>query len=91
MVFLLAQLNPYLIFDVELHRLLKYEALLSVYPKHYKSDFPMWSLADMSLHDIIKEITGMGFRFENKRYEKLFHFHSYTSGYILTFRKRKGG
>jgi predicted methyltransferase len=71
----------------ELHRLLKHEGLLSVYPKHYKSDSPMWSLADMSLQDIIKEITGMGFRFENKRYEKLFHFHSYTSGYILSFRK----
>jgi predicted methyltransferase len=71
----------------ELHRLLKYEGLLSVYPKHYRSDSPMWSLADMSLHDIIKEITEMGFRFENKRHEKLFHFHSYTSGYILTFRK----
>ena len=71
----------------ELHRLLKYEGLLSVYPKHYKSDSPMWSLADMSLQDIIIEISGMGFRFENKRYEKLFHFHSYTSGYILTFKK----
>jgi predicted methyltransferase len=71
----------------ELHRLLKYEGLLSVYPKHYKSDSPMWSLADMSMQDIIVEITGMGFRFENKRYEKLFHFHSYTSGYILSFKK----
>ena len=71
----------------ELHRLLKYEGLLSVYPKHYKSDSPMWSLAEMSLQDIIKEITGMGFRFRNKHYEKLFHFHSYTSGYILSFRK----
>ena len=71
----------------ELHRLLKHEGLLSVYPKHCRSDSPMWSLADMSLQDIIKEITGMGFRFENKRYEKLFHFHSYTSGYILSFRK----
>jgi hypothetical protein len=47
----------------------------------------MWSLADMSLQNIIKEITEMGFRFENKRYEKLFHFHSYTSGYILSFKK----
>ena len=75
----------------ELYRVLKYEGLLSVYPKHYKSDSPMWYLADMSLHDIIKEITGMGFSFENKRYEKLFHFHSYTSGYILTFRKTRGG
>lgn len=71
----------------QLHRLLKYEGLLSVYPKHYNSDSPMWSLADMSLQNIIKEITEMGFRFENKRYEKLFHFHSYTSGYILSFKK----
>ena len=71
----------------ELHRILKNDGLLSVYPKHYKSDFPMWSLADMDLEDIIKEITGMGFGLENTRYEKLFHFHSYTSGYILTFRR----
>lgn len=71
----------------ELHRLLKYEGLLSVYPKHYQSDSPMWFLSDMSLQDIIIEITGIGFRFVNKCYEKLFHFHSYTSGYILSFKK----
>lgn len=47
----------------------------------------MCSLADMSLQDIIKEIVGMGFRFGNKHYENLFHFHTYTSGYILYFRK----
>jgi hypothetical protein len=72
-------------------RIVKDEGLLSVYPKHYKSDSPMWSLADMSLKNIIKEITEMGFRFENKRYEKLFHFNSYSSGYILSFKKILSG
>lgn len=71
----------------ELHRILKNEGLLSVYPKHYTSDSPMWSLADMNLKDIIKEITAIGFRLQNKLYEKLFHFHSYTSGHILNLKK----
>ena len=63
------------------------DGLLSVYPKHYKSDSPMWSLADMDIEDIIKEITVIGFCLQNTLYEKLFHFHSYTSGHILTLRK----
>jgi len=71
----------------ELHRILKNDGLLSVYPKHYKSDSPMWSLADMDIEDIIKEITVIGFCLQNTLYEKLFHFHSYTSGHILTLRK----
>jgi hypothetical protein len=71
----------------ELHRILKNDGLLSVYPKHYKSDSPMWSLADMDIEDIIKEITMIGFRLQNTLYEKLFHFHSYASGHILTLRK----
>jgi len=47
----------------------------------------MWSLADMDIEDIIKEITVIGFRLQNTLYEKLFHFHSYASGHILTLRK----
>ena len=37
------------------YRILKTNALLSVYPKHYKSDEPSWNLADIKLEDVIKD------------------------------------
>ena len=38
------------------HRILKKGAILSVYPKHCKSDEPLWNLSNMGLEDVIKEI-----------------------------------
>jgi ubiquinone/menaquinone biosynthesis C-methylase UbiE len=71
----------------EIHGILKNNGLVSVYPKHYKFDFAMWSLANMDLEDIIKEITEIGYRVENSLHERLFHFYSYTSGYVINLRK----
>ena len=71
----------------EMHRVLKKKGFLSVYPKHCKSDFPMWCLADLEIDELIEEIEAAKFRFEEKIWKKLVHFGGYTEGYILRFRK----
>lgn len=71
----------------EVRRILKNDGLLSVYPKHHKSDEPLWSLADMELEDVINEIEGADFYLERKFFKKLIHNGSYNKGYVLNFRK----
>jgi ubiquinone/menaquinone biosynthesis C-methylase UbiE len=71
----------------EMHRVLKQEGSLSVYPKHCKSDFPMWCLADLEIDELIEEIEAAKFRFEEKIWKKVVHFGGYNLGYILLFRK----
>ncbi len=70
-------------------RVLKADALLSVYPKHNKSDEPLWNLSDMQLGEVTEEIEGAQFHFEGKLYRELIHDNSYNMGYILMFRKLK--
>jgi ubiquinone/menaquinone biosynthesis C-methylase UbiE len=72
----------------EAHRIMKKDALLSVYPKHCKTDSPSGKLSDMTVEDIIREIEGEQFQLERKDMANLIHNHTYTTGYILTFRKR---
>lgn len=72
----------------EVYRILKPDALLSVYPKHHKSDWPLWNLADRTIEDIINEIEGAHFYFCGKNFkELLIHDDEYTQGEILNFRK----
>lgn len=70
------------------YRILKTGAILSVYPKHNKSDEPSWNLSDMELKDIIKEIESAKFNFEEQFYKKLIHDDNYNMGYILNFTKK---
>jgi ubiquinone/menaquinone biosynthesis C-methylase UbiE len=72
----------------ESYRVLKNGALLSVYPKHHKSDEPLWNLSDMQLGDIIKEIEGAKFNFEGQFHKKLIHDDNFNMGYILGFTKK---
>ena len=72
------------IFD-EAYRVLKPGAILSVYPKHYKSDEPLWALGNLRLEDIIKEIEASNFYLERKSFRKLVHDDNYDEGYILNF------
>ena len=72
----------------ESYRVLKNDALLSVYPKHNKLDEPLWNLSDMQLEDVIKEIESAKFHFDGKFYKKLIHDNSYNMGYTLTFIKK---
>jgi len=72
----------------EVHRVLKREGFLSVYPKHYRSDEPLWTLAGLELENIIEEIERAKFYLERKTFEKLIHDDSYNRGYVLNFKKR---
>lgn len=72
----------------EVHRILKRDGLLSVYPKHCKMDSPFGELSDMTMEDIIREIEGAHFHLKRKDMTTLIHNHTYTTGCILTFNKR---
>jgi tRNA G37 N-methylase Trm5 len=69
-------------------RILKTGGLLSVYPKHRKSDEPLWNLSDMGLDDVIGEINSWHFYLQRKFYKKLLHNSNYNMGCILNFRKK---
>jgi len=71
----------------EIYRILKTGGILSVYPKHNKSDWPMWNLSDMSIDDIVKEIENSGFRLERKYHKRLMHDGSNETGTVLNFRR----
>jgi len=68
-------------------RVLQTDAILSVYPKHSKSDEPLWNLADMELGDVIGEIESAGFHLERKSFARLVHDENFAEGYVLNFRK----
>ena len=72
----------------EIYRILKTGGLLSVYPKHRKSDEPLGNLSDMELDDVIEEINSRHFYLQEKFYKKLLHNSNYNMGYILNFRKK---
>lgn len=72
----------------EIYRILKTGGILSVYPKHRKSDEPLWNLSDMELDDVIEEINSRYFYLQRKFYKKLLHNGNYNTGYILNFRKK---
>jgi ubiquinone/menaquinone biosynthesis C-methylase UbiE len=72
----------------EVYRVLKPGALLSVYPKHHRSDNPSGTLAHMSLEDVIEEIESLNFQLERKYFGNLLHDDSYNEGYVLNFRRR---
>ena len=72
----------------EIYRILKTGGILSVYPKHRKSDEPLWNLSDMELDDVIEEINIWHFYLQRKFYKKLLHNGNYNMGYILNFRKK---
>ena len=72
----------------EIYRILKTEGLLSVYPKHRKSDEPLGNLSNMELDDVIEEINSSHFYLQRKFYKKLLHNSNYNMGYILNFRKK---
>ncbi len=72
----------------EIYRILKTGGILSVYPKHRKSDEPLWNLSDMELDDVIEEINSRYFYLQRKFYKKLLHNGNYNAGYILNFRKK---
>lgn len=73
----------------EIYRILKPGALLSVYPKHHRSDLPLLHLADRSIDDIIKEIEVAHLSCCGKTVKVLIHDEGYTRGPVLSFRKMR--
>lgn len=69
----------------EFYRVLKPKGIFSLYPKHYKNDYPLSELAHMELKDVIKEVEQAGFYLRDKFFKRLIHDDSYNDGYILNF------
>jgi len=71
----------------EVYRVLKEEGIFSVYPKHYKKDYPLWELSNMSLKDIIREIEEENFKFREKIVTECLHDTYLNRCEILNFIK----
>jgi ubiquinone/menaquinone biosynthesis C-methylase UbiE len=74
----------------EAHRVLRNNGRLLVYPKHVKSDQPLWNLRNMELEEVIEEIETASFRLEKKSSKRLLHDDDYNEGIVLCFRKQIG-
>ncbi len=68
----------------EIYKLIKPNALLSVYPSHLTTHTDV-----TSNEEIKKEIEESGFNFEKEVLEKLIHDNNLVNGRILNFRKRQ--
>lgn len=71
----------------ELHRMLKPDGLLSVYPKHVKGDHPRDKFEKLHIKDVKKEIMKSGFRFEGEFRDVISHDNSLNPGCVLNFRR----
>ena len=72
----------------EVHRVLRNDGQLLVYPKHVKSDQPLWNLRDMELEELIEEIEIADFSLEKQSPKRLLHNYDYNEGVVLWFRKQ---
>jgi len=66
---------------------LKDDGILSVFPKHSQSDWPMWHLAESSIEDIIEEIENSYFALVQKAEKHLIHDDNLETGIIINFNK----
>jgi ubiquinone/menaquinone biosynthesis C-methylase UbiE len=73
----------------EVYRVMKSGGLLSVYPKHHRSDSPLMGLANLTIEDVIEEVEETGFGLETKCFKQLVHDDRRNTGCILNFRKRR--
>ena len=65
----------------ELHRVLKSNRILSIYPKHHQTHM------NMNLKEVITEIESADFQFDTKLFKTLMHDSQLEEGYVLNFRK----
>jgi ubiquinone/menaquinone biosynthesis C-methylase UbiE len=68
---------------------LKNDGLLSVFPKHNRSDGPMWHLEKLIITDIVKEIENNHFILIQKAEKHLIHDDNIEMGIIINFKKSK--
>ncbi len=71
----------------DIWRVIRKNALFSVYPKHSKENFPSGELANVSVGEIVAEIENSGFVLGQKIKSKLLHDNSLEEGYVLNFKK----
>ena len=69
----------------EAFRVLKPKALLSVYPKHIKTDCPNAEFKNLSLEDVISEIEEHNFIFSEKICDNLMHDDFPNFGCVINF------
>jgi len=74
---------------VEAYRVLKQDALFSVYPKHILEDDPLQEFRRLSLSDVKREIEASNFVFEHKFCDLISHDDSLNQGCVLNFRKQE--
>jgi ubiquinone/menaquinone biosynthesis C-methylase UbiE len=70
-----------------IRRILRENAIFSVYPKHSKGNLPSGKLADVSVVEVTAEIENSGFVLCQKINSKLLHDGYFEKGLILNFRK----
>lgn len=70
----------------EVRRILKPNALLSVYPKHILEDDPLDEFRELRLDDVKQEIQDSGFFFKEKYCGTISHNDSLNQGCVLNFR-----
>ena len=73
----------------EIFRIVKYDAILSVYPKHTSGNFPLMELRNVSVDDLIVEIEDYKFVFSQKICDELSHDGHLENGCVLNFTKNK--
>ena len=73
----------------EVYRVLKPNALLSVYPKHVIEDYPLMEFHDIHVDDVKQEIGDSGFLFDRKYCSEMSHDNELNSGCVLNFKKKK--
>ena len=73
----------------EVYRLLKQNALLSVYPKHTLQDDSIMEFKELSIDDVKQEIENSSFSFEEKYCGIISHDDDLNKGCVLNFRKKE--
>jgi len=71
----------------EIHRILRIDGILSIYPKHTIGNFPLMELRNVSVSELITEIEDYGFKFNRKIVGKLSHNNYLEEGYVINFSK----
>ena len=71
----------------EVHRVLKVEGVLSIYPKHLAEDDPLYELKDHTAGEIAHEVKASGFSLDEKYCAKISHDNQLIEGCVLNFRR----
>lgn len=71
----------------EIHRVLKQDGFLSVYPKHVIEDAPLDQFKQLQLDDVKREIQNLNFNFQEKICETISHDDVLNQGCVFNFVK----